>query len=425
MSEKTIPTLDALPKWAQPLVNEACASIPPDMRQEFLADFEAMQNLTTGNPAVYANLIGIVKRLAAPAVMPLSRIALAGSVNVGKSTLFNAMLPESNEHAEVSSVPGTTKENQVAQMGIFNLVDTPGMDHGADAGTQERRQAARACEDSDFIIVVFDATRGVTTSDMELFNYVKSLDIPYAIAVNKMDAVSKKEQPKILQSCALTLGVEVDALCPISAEKRQGVERLLLTAAANEPRLLGALGKQLPQLREKLSWQAIRRAGIASCAVALAPIPIVDFIPLTAIQVTMLMTLGRIYNKPLSKARALELLGSFGMGLLGRALVQEIAKLGGPPGWAVSASVATGITIAIGYSCIAWFDRGTAPDPAAMKELAQKLPKLVLEHLKSFKKKRPSKEKLEEQLQAPLEKITRELSTGELNVELPQEDEIK
>src|SRR3954454_4386690 len=53
-----------------------------------------------------------------------ARLAIVGSVNAGKSTLFNML--EGKDIAQVGPIPGTTKVAQHQKVGPFVLIDTPG-----------------------------------------------------------------------------------------------------------------------------------------------------------------------------------------------------------------------------------------------------------------------------------------------------------
>ncbi|MBQ7568292.1 DUF697 domain-containing protein, partial [bacterium] len=190
----------------------------------------------------------------------------------------------------------------------------------------------------------------------------------------------------------------------------KGIDKLLLAAAANEPRLLGALGRSIPSLRNKLAWQAIRRSAITSGVITLTPLPLIDFIPLTVVQITMVITISRIYGQPIGKARAIEMLGSLGFGLAGRTAFQELVKLGGPPGWAISASVAIATTVAIGYCTINWFAKGIVPTTASFKAMVSDVQKR-LHSLKLFNlRKRPSSQKIKEGLDTHIQHLTEDLS---------------
>lgn len=110
----------------------------------------------------------------------------------------------------------------------------------------------------------------------------------------------------------------------------------MLDITAAEPTLLaGDLGEFMPSLRRQLAWQTVRRAAIASAVVALTPIPVLDLLPLTLIQCSMVLTIARIYGEELGLKHIRELLSSFGLGWLARMLFQESSKIAGLPGWLV------------------------------------------------------------------------------------------
>src|SRR5690606_33435188 len=116
---------------------------------------------------------------------------------------------------------------------------------------------------------------------------LKALGKPHLVVLNKIDLVPRKDREKVVASAADVLDLSRDEIHPTSAMKRTGVEHLLLEVAAAEPRLLGEMGRVLRPMRRKLAWQAIRRAAVGSCLVALTPIPVLDLVPLTAIQMTL------------------------------------------------------------------------------------------------------------------------------------------
>src|SRR5437867_3849767 len=99
------------------------------------------------------------------------RVAIVGRQNVGKSTLFNRLL--GRRAAIAHEMPGVTRDRlelPVAWGGrSFVLVDTGGFLHKA-RGIEESvaRQAARAMEAADLILLVVDATAGVQEEDASL-----------------------------------------------------------------------------------------------------------------------------------------------------------------------------------------------------------------------------------------------------------------
>ncbi|MGM9991884.1 MAG: GTPase [Candidatus Bruticola sp.] len=418
MEENFNKYLDKLPPASRLASKQAWSLIPDDLRRELDLTLNIFSNLSAANPAAVGDLFELLKRQAGPALTPLSKIAIVGPINAGKSTLFNAIVNGADEAAEVSPLPGTTVKPQTAKAGVLYLVDTPGLDNAQDNGGTEENLAFEQAQKADFLIIVFDASRGITVSDRQLYNCLVSLNKPYLTVLNKMDLISKKLRPSVVKSAALALGLTETQIHPVSAAIREGLNHLILEAALAEPRLLGELGRTIKPLRSSLSWQAIRRSAVVACAVSLAPLPVVSFIPLTAIQVSLVLTIARIYDEKISYARASELLATLGVGLLGRTIAGQLSQLGGPPGWAVSASIATACTVVIGYSCMLWFESGLKPSAEVSKQLCQAIGGAVLTVIKSIGRKKEDRPKLDEAVQEAVEKVTRRLSAEEYQQEL-------
>jgi GTP-binding protein Era len=125
-----------------------------------------------------------------------------------------------------------------------------------------------------------------------------------------------------------------------------------------EQGLVRALGKALPAYRWVLAQTVILRAASTAAAIALTPLPFLDSIPLTGIQIALVLGVARVYDYEIGFSRARELLATFGGALLGRTLFYELSKLGGPPAWLLAASVAAGTTDALGFGAALWFERG-------------------------------------------------------------------
>lgn len=405
--------IESLPVLSRGLSRRAWELLPPDLRNDLDLTLNFFHKLSQSNPQAMRELLELLKRQAGPAFQPLSRIAVVGPVNVGKSTLFNALVNQAGQQAEVSPLPGTTVQAQECQAGVLTLVDTPGLDNSQASGDQEQERALKETERADFLLLLFDATRGITKSDSQLYQSLQKLGKPSLVALNKMDLIAPKLRSQVLNSAALALGLTPAQVRPLSAQEGEGLGQLLLQVAVVEPRLLGELGQTLKPLRRRLAWQAIRRASVISCAVSLTPLPIIDFIPLTMAQVTMVLTLARIYAVPMTYARASELLTTFGLGLLARNLVSQLTKLGGPPGWTVSAAVATTCTVLIGYSCQMWFESGCKPSIQSLRALSQAISEAVLALIKSIGRRRQDRQRLDKAVEEAVERVTRRLEASE------------
>ncbi|HEV2974119.1 MAG TPA: GTPase Era [Solirubrobacteraceae bacterium] len=155
-------------------------------------------------------------------------VALAGRPNVGKSTLVNAIVED--KVAIVSDRPQTTRR---AIRGIRSrgdrqivLVDLPGVQRPRDALTS--RMAARVrqeLEDADVALLLLNGEQGVGPGDRFIAAALAEGDVPVAIAVNKIDRLSRAETAATLVQAA-ELGLEGE-LFPISARTGVGVEALV------------------------------------------------------------------------------------------------------------------------------------------------------------------------------------------------------
>lgn len=102
---------------------------------------------------------------------------IIGKANVGKSSIFNSLLGK--EQAIVTKYPGTTRDTIEAWLDVkglpLKLIDTAGLmttDNPMDIAGQQRTQ--KAISESDGVLFVFDATKGVTKEDINLLKHIKN-----------------------------------------------------------------------------------------------------------------------------------------------------------------------------------------------------------------------------------------------------------
>ena len=381
------------------MVENLWNQMPADVRREAELTMGGFMKLLKQNPSSAGDLLKILQRNAAPMLNQASNVAIVGPVNVGKSTLYNSLVSRQKDKAECSPVPGTTKVAKQADVGLFELVDTPGADHGGDSGSKECDVAFQAAEDADFLLVVFDATGSVTSSDRALYRKLLALGKPHLVVLNKIDLIPAAHRKQVRESAARILDISLESVLPISAQTAAGVDQLVLEITAAEPKLLLKVAETLPSLRRKLAWQAIRRTAMLSALVGLSPLPLMDIIPLTLLQGNLVLTLSQIYGNKLSPKSMLELASTFGAGWLARLLFQELTKLAGMPGWVLSASVAASATLTIGFTALSWFETGVMPDKKEMEKQAQGLQQRIKDGLISLGKSKPSKKRVTEELE--------------------------
>lgn len=127
-------------------------------------------------------------------MLPL--VALVGRPNVGKSTLYNA-LTRSRE-ALVHDLPGVTRDRHYGvcrpeQGRHFVLVDTGGLageDEGLAGATARQTRAAAA--EADLVLFVVDAREGESALDRDILVWLRKLDRPVFLVVNKTDGLDEQ-----------------------------------------------------------------------------------------------------------------------------------------------------------------------------------------------------------------------------------------
>ena len=396
------------------LFDDILSLFPPDVRAPVRKIWEALGpnekasflTLLTGFPAD-TNLVKILVKLSSAHIRQAfgnkHRVVIVGPANVGKSTLYNQLVQNKGDQAAVSPLPGTTTENQQADAALFTVVDTPGADAVGSAGEHEKDLALSAAAEADFLVLVFDAIQGVKKTEQELFNELSALKKPFVVVLNKIDLVPRKDLQAVISNAARNLGLEPDQIVPIVAKDGKNLGKVLLAVAATEPEMVAALGQALPEYRWQLAWQSIVRAASISAAIALTPLPVIDFVPLVVTQSVMVVSIARIYNYKITPRRASELVATFGLGFLGRTLFQELSKLGGLPGWLLSAAIAASTTVVMGYAAVRWFEKGEKLSNEALKKLTQGMTTYLLETLKSLGKRKPGQKGLRERITQALE----------------------
>jgi len=322
------------------------------------------------------------------------RVAIVGPANVGKSTLYNHLVRAPEDRAEVSPVPGTTRDNQEADAGLFSVVDTPGADAVGEVGEREKGLAFAAASGADFLVVVFDAVQGIKRGEKALFDELTVLGRKHLVVLNKIDLV-KGHAGRVVARAAASLGIQEAEIVPCVARDGKNLDRVLLGIAKADPEIVAALGQALPAFRRQLAMQATRRAAGTAGAIAMVPLPVVDLLPLLAVQTSLVLGIARIYRYEITAARAKELIATFGLGFLGRTLFQELSRLGGPPGWALAAAVASSTTMAMGYAAALWFERGERVTAQTLREISRRLTVRVVDSLRGLGRRRPGRRDLE------------------------------
>ncbi len=158
------------------------------------------------------------------------KLAVAGRPNVGKSTLINTWLGE--ERLVAFDLPGTTRDaiSVPFERGgqKFELIDTAGLRRKGKVFEAIEKfsvvKTLQAIESANVVLLLLDATQGVTDQDAHIAGYVLESGRAVVLAVNKWDAVDDYGRQILQRSIETRLAfLKFAAIHHISAIKRQGL----------------------------------------------------------------------------------------------------------------------------------------------------------------------------------------------------------
>ena len=184
-----------------------------DNFDKFMADVYEFYNLGIGDPhpVSAASMLGlgdmldeVVKYFNPDSMQEVEddrpRIAIVGKPNVGKSSIINKLIGE--ERVIVSDIAGTTRDaidTTVKYHGKeFIFIDTAGLRRKSKIKEDLERysiiRTVTAVERADVVILVIDASEGVTEQDAKIAGIAHERGKGIIIAVNKLDSIEKNDK---------------------------------------------------------------------------------------------------------------------------------------------------------------------------------------------------------------------------------------
>jgi GTP-binding protein len=200
----------------------------------------ALHGTGTGDllDAIVAEIPAVEEEPATDAV----HIAIVGRPNVGKSMLLNSLLQE--ERAIVSAIAGTTRDAVDTELRWeghnITLIDTAGIRRRGkvEAGVEKYSvmRAINAIERADVVLLVLDATAGITAQDAHVAGFILEAYKSVAVIINKWDAVEDKDSDSTVRFTAEVRDklrfMDYVPILFVSALTRQRVSKILPLAMA-------------------------------------------------------------------------------------------------------------------------------------------------------------------------------------------------
>ena len=165
-------------------------------------------------------------------------IGFFGKRNAGKSSVMNAVTGQ--DLAVVSDVKGTTtdpvyKSMELLPLGPVVMMDTPGIDDEGELGNLRVKKSYQVLNKTDAAVLVIDGTEGVSPQDRALTERIRKKNIPFIVAVNKIELSDQVIKEKVKAA----LELDEEQILSVSAATGEGIfelkERIAAIARTEEP----------------------------------------------------------------------------------------------------------------------------------------------------------------------------------------------
>lgn len=158
-------------------------------------------------------------------------IGFFGKRNAGKSSVMNAVTGQ--DLAVVSDVKGTTtdpvyKSMELLPLGPVVMMDTPGIDDEGELGNLRVKKSYQVLNKTDAAVLVIDGTEGVSPEDKALMERIRKKEIPFVVAVNKIEL----SDPAAEETVKKELALKSDQIAAVSAATGKGIFELKEQIAA-------------------------------------------------------------------------------------------------------------------------------------------------------------------------------------------------
>ncbi len=280
-------------------------------------------------------------------------VILFGAGSSGKTSIARALLK--NLIGKISPTIGTTKDITSYKIRIpilkrnINIIDTPGLFEASREGQEREDSTIIEASKSDLILFVID--QDINKYELYLIKELSNLKKKIIIVLNKCDLRSEKHNNIIKEniiSITSTEHIKISVIKTIASPKtfsNKLVESLKTTPDvsnlfreitetldANGEELLadnilfranklGLISKNVIMEQRNLSANKVinKYTLITGGVILVNPLPVVDFIATTSVNVQMILEISKIYDFKISKKEAVE---------LSKSLLTTIAKLG-------------------------------------------------------------------------------------------------
>lgn len=291
-------------------------------------------------------------------------IAMIGDVNAGKSSTINRLMDR--EVARVGAKPGETIEiERYSLQDKIVFVDTPGLD---DVESKHSKRTLDFFAEADVVLFFLNAAGTVLSeSELKTLKVIGGLNKDILIVLNKIDAAD--DIPALIKYVQDNTAYKYPVI-PISSRTGENMTMLqekILTILEKEKKDVLMATYMADKSSTANKW--ILASGASAAAIGAIPIPGADFGPLTALQVSMMIKLSKLYDKPITKDRAKEMIIATIVGNIGKTIFRQVVKVIPGAGSIAAGSVAAAMTISLGYAIKYAYERNLDLDIKTLKPI--------------------------------------------------------
>ena len=373
-------------------------------------------------------------------------VTLFGAGSSGKTSIARALLK--NLIGKTSPLIGTTKNITSYKIRIpilkrnINIIDTPGLFEPSREGEQREKSTIIEASKSDLILFVVD--QDINKYELYLIKELSELRKKIIIVLNKCDLRSEKQNNNVIDniiSILSTKNIKLSVVKTVALPKflnnnlvnstkkiphvsnlfkeiietlDENGEELLADNILVRCNKLGQISKKVISEQRDLSANKVinKYTWITGGVILVNPLPVLDFITTTSVNVQMILEISKIYNTTITKNEAVD---------LSKTLLTTLAKLGILKGGlnVINTALSTNFTTIfisksaqsitacwliriVGLSIIEYFNKGQNWGVGGIQEVIEDIYKLNKreEFLNKFIKEATSKIKINEENQS-------------------------
>lgn len=287
------------------------------------------------------------------------KIVMAGKTGVGKTSLVNSIIGKNLGKVAEDAGP-CTRENKeetfwLNDMGELIITDVPGFGEAGThlvGGMDYEENVRHIAKDAHILLMVLSCTDKALEKEEEFLKKWKSdpqlSRIPVLIAVNKIDMAKPSkiwdpdnlnlEHPTTEKERQIKSYIDyvsgLDAfneyayagrIFPVCAgeswgDQTYGIENLQKAISDSVPEVLRLILERERGNRMERAETVIRNYALSAAGIAVEPVPIVDSVLLAPVQIAMVVHLGKIYGKTITKSLAKGLVNTIGLSFVGNEL---------------------------------------------------------------------------------------------------------